>query len=187
MANEGTLAAMDSEDVASDNLQSLWFPLSEPRPAFGVVKSISDDEDEILLGIMRLHNNDEPFELDVTYSRGGLYRGRVPIPRLRFDIGSAPDITVQADVTALPLRAASIGSVVCDLPFMFNPHGSALRHSKANGRYTMFPAWVDLERIYQGMMRGALRTGHDIEVHVAVPDQRSGPSPPCSPAVMSDG
>jgi ubiquinone/menaquinone biosynthesis C-methylase UbiE len=35
---------------------------------------------------------------------------------------------------------------------MFNPHGTALRHSKANGRYTMFATWEDLVRTYQGAL-----------------------------------
>jgi hypothetical protein len=118
-----------------------------------VVKSISDGEDEILLGIMRLHNHGRPFDIDLTYSRGGFYRsGRVPVPGLRFDIMPGPDIMVRADVKALPLRARSISSAVVDLPFMFNPHGTALRHSKAGGRYTMFRTWGDLEHTYQGAL-----------------------------------
>ena len=120
--------------------------------AFDVVKSISTDEDAILDGIMRLHNSGDPFDADVTYSVGGLYRGSVPAPKLKFDIEpQSPDVT-QADVCALPLADASLGSIVFDPPFMFNPHGTALTHNKANGRYTMFPKWDDLERTYKGAL-----------------------------------
>lgn len=118
--------------------------------AFDVVKSISSDEDEILLGIMRLHNGGNPFCADVTYSVGGLYRKNVPAPKLRFDIAPASPGVIQADVCALPLEQASVNSIVFDPPFMFNPHGTALTKNAAAGRYTMFPKWGDLERTYKG-------------------------------------
>ena len=125
--------------------------LPTPSP-FSVVKSISDNEDEILLGIMKLHNNGDPFCADVTYSVGGLYRNAVPAPALKFDIApAAPDVK-QADVCALPLAERSIKSVIFDPPFMFNPHGSALTKNAAAGRYTMFPKWDDLERVYKGAL-----------------------------------
>ena len=126
--------------------------------AFDVVKSISDSEDAILDGIMRLHNGGEPFDADVTYSIGGLYRGSIPAPELKLDIEPQSADVMQADVCALPLADASVGSVVFDPPFMFNPHGTALTHNKANGRYSMFPTWGDLERTYKGGLAEIFRT-----------------------------
>jgi len=35
---------------------------------------------------------------------------------------------------------------------MFNPHGTAMTHNKANGRYTMFKTWADLEETYKGAL-----------------------------------
>lgn len=119
---------------------------------FKVVKSISLEEDDILVGIMQLHNNGNPFCADVTYSIGGLYRGIVPAPKLKFDIAPQSDGVVAADVCALPLADASISIVVFDPPFMFNPHGTALTKNAAAGRYTMFPKWEDLERTYRGAL-----------------------------------
>lgn len=118
--------------------------------AFDVVKSIASDEDEILLGIMRLHNGGNPFCADVTYSVGGLYRNNVPAPTLKFDIAPVAAGVTQADVCALPLGRASVSSIIFDPPFMFNPHGTALTKNAAAGRYTMFPKWEDLERTYKG-------------------------------------
>ena len=120
---------------------------------FKVVKSICDDEDTILLGIMRLHNGDKPFDVDATYSIGGIYRGLVPAPKIKFDIDPQIAGVQKADVCSLPLGDGSVGSIVFDPPFMFNPHGTALTHNKANGRYTMFPKWDDLERTYKGALK----------------------------------
>ncbi len=117
-----------------------------------IVKSISNNEDDILLGIMSLHNNNHPFCADVTYSIGGLYRGAVPAPALKFDRAPHAGV-IQADVCALPLRDASLRSIVCDLPFMFAPSGTALTHNRANQRYSMFKTWKNLEDTYQGALK----------------------------------
>ena len=119
---------------------------------FNVVKSISDNEDEILLGIMRLHNGGRSFCADVTFSKGGLYKNGVPAPEIKMDISPSSPSVIRADVCDLPLANQSINSVVFDPPFMFNPHGSALTKNAAAGRYTMFPTWGDLEATYKGAL-----------------------------------
>lgn len=147
----------DDEYIPAEfNLEAI----NEPRGGqpFVVVKSISSDEDEILLGIMRLHNGGKPFDADVTYSIGGFYRsGNVPQPIRKFDIAPHSREVSNADACDLPLADASLGSIVFDPPFMFNPHGTALTHNKANGRYTMFPKWDDLERTYKGALAEFMR------------------------------
>lgn len=130
-------------------IENEWFPKQEPE--FVVVKSISSEEDDILLGIMNLHNHGRPFDADMTYSVGGLYKGIVPAPRLKFDINPMLPEVVQADVLALPLDDESIDSVVFDPPFMFNPHGNQ-DQNKANHRYSIFPTWEDLEWTYKGAL-----------------------------------
>jgi hypothetical protein len=108
---------------------------------------MSDNEDQIILGIMQLHNNDQPFDVDASYSLGGFYRsGRVPIPALRFDLNPQVEGVQRADVKKLPLANASVQSIIFDPPFGFNPHGNI---SPANHRFRMFPTWDDLERTYK--------------------------------------
>jgi hypothetical protein len=134
----------------------------EHKPACSIVKSISSSEDEILLGIMQLHNAGQPFECDVTFSIGGLYRNGVPEPRLKFDIAPQRDDVKQADVRCLPLVGESLSSLVCDLPFMFNPHGTAKAKNAAAVRFMMFDNWGDLVATYKGALqefRRVLRTG----------------------------
>lgn len=115
-----------------------------------VIKSISDSEDELLHGLLSLHNGGRPFDLDPCYSIGGFYRsGVVPQPLLRFD-AAAPGVE-KARVENLPLSDRSVSSIVFDPPFMFNPHGKA-RDNAANRRFTMFETWADLERTYKGAL-----------------------------------
>jgi hypothetical protein len=118
-----------------------------------IIKSISDNEDEILLGIIQLHNDGHPFCADVCHNVGGFYRsGAVPRPAIRFDIAPILADVIKADACALPLGNMSVSSIVFDPPFMFNPHGKALEKNAAAGRYTMFPTWGDLERTYKGAL-----------------------------------
>lgn len=120
--------------------------------ALDIIKSISTSEDEILLGIMKLHNAGKPFDADVTYSIGSFYMDNVPAPKLKFDIMPEIPGVKMADVCNLPLEDASISSLVFDPPFMFNPHGTALRKNAAANRFRMFKTWDDLERTYKGAL-----------------------------------
>jgi hypothetical protein len=125
------------------------FDLFEPD----VVKSFSSSEEEILVAIMRLHNDGRPFDVDPCYSIGGFYRsGVVPPPRLKFDAAPMTGGTQLASADNLPLADGSVASVVFDPPFMFNPHGSALTKNAASLRYTMFDTWDALERMYRGAL-----------------------------------
>jgi len=118
-----------------------------------VVKSIALTDDEILNGIIKLHNAGFPFDADVCYSRGSFYKsGVVPKPRLRFDIDPQDLDTEQANVTALPVKSRSLDSIVFDPPFMYSPHGTALTKNAAAGRFTMFKSWEELERTYKGAL-----------------------------------
>jgi hypothetical protein len=81
------------------------------------VFTVSDDQHAILRDIAALYCGGS-FDLDPTYSKGGFYQKGVPEQRLKFDINpQRPDVT-RADCRALPLRDASIASVVYDPPFM---------------------------------------------------------------------
>jgi len=115
-----------------------------------VIRSISKNESEIINGILSLHNGGFPFDLDVCYSRGSFYKsGVVPQPVRRFDIDPQDFYTDKACVTNLPIKPASVDSIVFDPPFMFNPHGTARAKNAAGKRFTMFDTWADLERTYK--------------------------------------
>jgi hypothetical protein len=81
-----------------------------------VIKSLSFDQDEILQWIIQLYCP-EGFELDPTYSTGVYYQGRVPVPKLRFDLRPTSKYVNKADCRHLPLPDQSIGSINFDPPF----------------------------------------------------------------------
>ena len=118
-----------------------------------VFKSIGDDEATILLAIMEMHNKSKPFHLDPTFSCGSFYKtGKVPVPELRYDINVADPRVAFADVRNLPLADRSVGSIIFDPPFMFNPHGTALQKNAAARRFSMFSTFADLQSVYTGAL-----------------------------------
>jgi hypothetical protein len=127
----------------------------------GVVKSVCGSDAEALVGILALHNAGQPFELDVTYSKGGFYRdGKVPQPLRKFDLHpELPDVE-QADCRHLPFKNGTVSSIICDLPFMFGLHGTNRPDNKTprgysdpatlNGRFSQFASFYELREVYQG-------------------------------------
>jgi hypothetical protein len=127
-----------------------------------VIKSVVTSDEEALLAIMRLHNNNEPFELDPTFSVGGFYRDKVPAPKWRFDLApQLPDVK-QTDCRRLPFANGAVSSIVCDLPFMFGAHGTNNPANKVargysdpatlNGRFSQFASFDELKDLYQGAL-----------------------------------
>lgn len=91
-----------------------------------IIKSTSTSTEEILRNIMALHNNGEPFEADITYSKGGFYKKTgVPEPTYKFDVVPLFDDVVKLEpLGPIPLEDNSLSSIVCDLPFIISPKNS---------------------------------------------------------------
>lgn len=89
-----------------------------PPPAREYIRSVSADQGEILQWIMRLYCPGG-FELDPTYGSGCFYTdGRIPRPRLCFDLAPKMPGVQHGDVRALPLDRQSVASTLFDPPFM---------------------------------------------------------------------
>jgi hypothetical protein len=101
-----------------------------------VIKSVYDNDQEILLGIQQLHLNGKPFEVDPTYAKGMMYRDGVAEPRLKFDIAPQLPGVKRADCRRLPLANATVGSIICDLPHMFGFHGTNRPDNKVSRGYS---------------------------------------------------
>ena len=82
-----------------------------------LVKSVYDDQDELLAAMVGLHSGGI-VECDPTFGRGLFYRYTLEPPRLRFDIAPRGPGVVTADVRRLPLRTATVASVMFDPPFL---------------------------------------------------------------------
>lgn len=92
-----------------------------------IIKNISYNQTEILQNIMKLHNNGQPFECDITASSLKFYldkngNERIPLPKYLFDVEPMDErIAKITPFERLPFEDNSIQSIVCDLPFVISP------------------------------------------------------------------
>lgn len=142
-----------------------------------VVRSISYDQHEILYNIMKMHNNGEPFECDMTYSSGKFY-GKymvdtldgdkmevdIPQPKLKFDVfPQADDIVKIEPLGQLPLEDDSISSIVIDLPFVVSPPNApsvSQNKEKSNiifKRFSSYYPWWTMPQSYEHWIKEAYR------------------------------
>lgn len=124
----------------------------------GIVRSVSEDQDEILDGIERLHCPDG-FECDMTFGTGVFYRNR-PRPKHCFDIDPQHPFVTKACSTMLPLEPASVCSCVFDPPFLTyvkngreHGEGAVAMTKRFGGYYT----YAELEEHYQHSISEAHR------------------------------
>lgn len=102
------------------------------------IKNISYNQHEILYNILKLHNNDKPFDCDITYSIGNFY-GTFKItdlngnkkditinqPKYKFDVSPQLQDVIKIEPNGkIPLENDSIESIVIDLPFVIFPKTS---------------------------------------------------------------
>jgi hypothetical protein len=94
-----------------------------------IIRSLSYNQKEILYNIMKLHNNGEPYDCDITASSLKFYGGNkndafyIPEPKFLFDVYPQCDrVQKITPFNKLPLEDKSIGSIVIDLPFVISPH-----------------------------------------------------------------
>lgn len=80
------------------------------------VKSVYENQDEILIAILNLHCP-EGFECDSTFGNGGFWK-TLPRPRICFDLTPLHEGVQQADSCGLPLATASLNNIVFDPPFL---------------------------------------------------------------------
>lgn len=131
--------------------------LDVPRSS-GVVRSVSEDQDEILDSIELLHCPDG-FECDMTFGSGGFYKNR-PRPKFCFDIDPQADFVTRACSMGLPLPDASVRSCVFDPPFLTyvkggrEHQGGAVAMSKRFGGYYTY---AELEEHYLHSISEAYR------------------------------
>lgn len=142
-----------------------------------VIKSISYNQHEILYNIMQLYNNGEPFECDMTYSKGKFY-GRfnvkkrdgtstnivIPEPKYKFDVCPQTEDTVKIEpMGRLPLEDESLDSIVVDLPFVISPPSApSMKEPKRNrnviaNRFSSFYPAEELYKTYAFVMKECYR------------------------------
>lgn len=86
-----------------------------------IIKSIQNENSEIIKSILKLHCNGQNIQCDATYSKGVFYKNNgIEKPKYKFDLFPQTSDTVQADCRNLPLQDNSIGVLMFDPPFVIS-------------------------------------------------------------------
>ena len=125
-----------------------------------IIRSISYDQTEILLNILRLHVPARVIDCDPTYSRGQFYKdGLIKQPRLRFDLyPSGPGIE-KADCRHLPIGDNALNCMILDPPFLATT-GKSLSDKIGNiinRRFGVYPNEKALHQFYIDSLKEAYR------------------------------
>jgi len=124
-----------------------------------------DRQEEIINHILKLHNKNEPLDMDVTYSKGVFYKnGKVEDPKLKFDLKPVTDDTVQASSNNLPLEDSSIQATMFDPPFIIS--GKLKADSKEGSniiakRFSSYENYDQLKEHYSTTLKELYRVTKD--------------------------
>jgi hypothetical protein len=111
------------------------------------VRSVSENQEEILRSIVRLHCPDG-FDADLTFGNGSFWK-KLPRPRLCFDLTPLHEGVIKADSRMLPVEPNSIGNAVFDPPFLTyvkngrDHKGGAVQMTKRFGGYYTYDELED--------------------------------------------
>ena len=125
------------------------------------IKSTNTRQEDIINDILKLHNNSNPIDVDVTYPKGIFYKsGEVKEPLMKFDLTPQTDDTIQASSEDLPLDNNSVTCMMFDPPFVIagntykdNKEGS----SKIAKRFSAYTNYNELKKHYKNTLKEARR------------------------------
>lgn len=115
-----------------------------------IIKSVSDDQDEILCNILRLYVPEGRFECDFTYSIGNFYK-HITQPNLKFDKYPQADCVLPLE-KAEQIQTSSLNSVVVDLPFIVKDKSNINEQSKIALRFKYFNSVAELYKVNEDML-----------------------------------
>ena len=110
-----------------------------------IIKSVSESQTEIMTSIIWLYCK-KGIEIDLTYGKGGIWRGVESAPERRFDLNPSGPEVEKADVRELPFKSGSVYSVLFDPPFIA---GGGLANSTMGRRYGYFDSPAALSKFYE--------------------------------------
>lgn len=129
-----------------------------------LIKSVSDDQTEIIKSIMSLCGI-ERFNVDMTYANGAFWKN-LPDPILKFDIDPQTPDTTYADSTSLPLPPFCINSVMFDPPFLTYVRNGRDHDSIMSKRFGGYWKYDELEAHYSKTITEAHRVLSDKGIFV---------------------
>ena len=115
------------------------------------IKSISYDQNEILAWIMRLHNQGDAFDCDLTASKCGFWT-KLPRPKHLFDVyPQLNDVRLLSETDHLDDECFS--SVVYDLPYIVAPY----TQGRIMERFSYFDSFEDMYKANDEMLARSYR------------------------------
>ena len=125
---------------------------------FKPVKSVYSTNFEAITNIMGLCGI-EQFDLDCTYSKGAFWKN-LPSPKIKSDITPHYEDVLAASSENLPFSENSMGSIMCDLPFVIcgktykeNKKGSSIIAKRFEG----YETFNDLKSNYYNTLKELYR------------------------------
>ena len=120
-----------------------------------IIKSVSNNQDEILYNILRLYVHTDTYDCDLTASIGVFYRGIIPLPKHLYDKYPQMENVKSLD-EAFELPNECFHSIVLDLPFIVKDEVSA-QTSMVSQRFTSFLTMQELYDTNDTMLNLAYR------------------------------
>lgn len=117
-----------------------------------MIKSVSNNQAEIISNILQLHVVNHKIDCDPTYSKGVFYDNTgIEKPKYKFDIAPTCDDVQYADCRSLPLSSNSLDCIMFDPPFLATT-GKSLNGTDDNNfinkRFGVYPSEKELHRFY---------------------------------------
>lgn len=119
------------------------------------IKSVSNDQEYIIQGIMNLCKIDR-FDADVTYGNGSFWKN-LPKPKHCFDINPQLDYVSFASSESLPFQDQELNSIMFDPPFLTYIKSAREHNSIMAKRYGGYWKYDELESHYKGTIKEANR------------------------------
>ena len=131
--------SLDENQSDIDTSKVSTFDITKPSV---VIKTVSENQDEILHNILRLYVKKSTFDCDFTYSVGNFYIS-LNKPLFKFDINPQLEDVRPLD-EAHDISPNSLHSVVVDLPFIVNVNNNGKFKSKIAKRFDYFKSEKEL-------------------------------------------
>ena len=119
-------------------------------------KSVFENEGDLLVAILDLHNNGQIPECEPMFFKGNFWKDWGDFPKYVFDLNPQEKWIPKADARNLPLESNSLQSIILDPPFLFGIHGKAKDYYSSR-THTIFKDFTELENCYKGIIKEAHR------------------------------
>ena len=119
-----------------------------------VIKSVFDNEQELLKAIIQIHCP-EGIELDPMCFKKNFYK-EIPEPKYKFDINPLSEDIKKSDARKLPLYSMTLNSMILDPPFLFEIRKRKNNNYGAN-THGLLKGFKELEKLYKGILKEAYR------------------------------